>query len=141
MTPIINYLAVLVAAVAAMILGFLWYGPIFGKPWMKLMGYTAADMEKGKKEGMGKTYTLMALTTLVMAYVLAHSTEFAMYYTKTYGVTGGLMSGFWTWLGFIVPVVMGDQLWGSRPWKLFPITAGYYLVSLLMMGSILATWR
>ncbi|MBI3341870.1 DUF1761 domain-containing protein, partial [Candidatus Curtissbacteria bacterium] len=34
----INYMAVVAAAVVNMVLGFLWYGPLFGKPWMKMMG-------------------------------------------------------------------------------------------------------
>ncbi len=141
MTPLINYLAVVVAAAASIILGFLWYGPLFGKPWMKLVGMTKEKIDADKKKGMGKTYALMTLGTLVMAYVLAHTTEFAMTYTKTYGVTGGFMSGIWTWVGFVAPVKMGDQLWGNKPWKLFLIEGGYYLVSLVVMGIILATWR
>ena len=51
----INYLAVLVSAVSAMVLGFLWFGPLFGKEWSKAMGWTeeqmAAGREKMKKEG------------------------------------------------------------------------------------------
>ncbi|MBI4138832.1 DUF1761 domain-containing protein [Candidatus Uhrbacteria bacterium] len=141
MAPPINYLAVLVAASASMVLGFVWYGPLFGKPWMAIMGYTKETAEKMKQKGMEKTYALMTLGSLVMAYVLAHSTEFAMTYTKTYGVAGGLMSGFWNWLGFIAPILIGSQLWEGKPWKLFLITGGYYLVSLMGMGVILAVWR
>jgi hypothetical protein len=141
MNVAINYLAVLVAAIASIVLGFLWYGPFFGKPWMKIMGFTKESISKTKQSEMMKSYALMAVTTLIMAYVLAHTTEFAMAYTRTYGVTGGLMSGFWNWLGFMMPLHMHDQLWGGKPWKLFLITAGYSLVSMLMMGAILATWR
>lgn len=141
MTPPINYLAVFIAAIIAIVLGFLWYGPFFGKQWIKLMGFSKEDIEKGKKQDMMKSYALMSLGSLVMAYVLAHTTEFAMTYTKTYGLTGGIMSGVWTWVGFVAPVKMGDQLWGGKPWKLFLIEAGYYLVSLALMGVVLATWR
>lgn len=140
MIPPLNYAAVLAAAICSVVLGFLWYGPIFGKPWMKLMGFTAADMEKAKAKGMTQNYVLMALGSLVMAYVLSHALVFASTYLKSSGIEAGIMSGFWNWLGFIVPVVMGDQLWGGKSWKLFPITAGYYLVSLCLMGVILATW-
>ena len=140
MTPVINYAAVVGAAVASMVLGFLWYGPLFGKPWMAIMGFTKESMEKAKK-GMGKNYALMTLGSLVMAYVLAHSLIFAATYTKTSGMQAGLMVGFWNWLGFIAPVEMGAQLWGGKPWKLFVINAGYYLVSLCVMGVILALWQ
>ncbi|HVM91059.1 MAG TPA: DUF1761 domain-containing protein [Verrucomicrobiae bacterium] len=142
MTPVpINYLAVLACVVWAIILGSLWYGPLFGKPWMQIMGMKKGAMTPEMKRMMAKNYTLMAIGSLVMAFVLAHSTIFAMEYTKTYGLAGGLMSGFWNWIGFVAPVKMGDQLWGGKPWKLFCIDAGYYLVNLLVMGMILAAWH
>ncbi len=136
----INYLAVLVAAVASMVLGFVWYGPLFGKPWMKMMGFTQESMSAAKAKGMTTNYILMSLGSLVMAYVLAHALVFAMAYMKVSGWGAGVACGFYNWLGFILPVVMGDQLWGGKPWKLLPITAGYYLVSMVMMGVILAVW-
>lgn len=141
MTPPINYLAVIVATVVAMVLGFLWYGPLFGKPWMQLMGFTKESIEKAKGKGMGKTYALMMLGALVMAYVLAHSLVFASTYTETTGAIAGVMVGFWSWLGFVAPVMMGAQLWEGKPWKLFAIQGGYYLVSLVSMGVILAVWQ
>ena len=140
MTPPVNLLAVLVAALASMVLGFLWYGPLFGKPWMALMGFSKDSMDKDKAKGMTMNYVLMAVGSLVMAYVLSHVTSFAMAYMQVSGYMAGLSSGFWTWLGFIAPVAMGAQLWEGKPWKLYPITAGYYLVSLMVMGAILASW-
>ena len=141
MTPVINYAAVIVAMLSSVVLGFLWYGPFFGKPWMSMMGFTKDSMEKAKKKGMTTNYLVMMLGSFLMAYVLAHSLEFASVYTKTYGVTAGLMAAFWSWLGFVAPVQVGDQLWGGKPWKLFLITGGYYLVSLCIMGVILASWK
>lgn len=35
----INYVAVVLAAVANMILGFVWFGPLFGKLWILTNGY------------------------------------------------------------------------------------------------------
>lgn len=136
----VNYLAVVVAAVASMVLGFVWYGPLFGKPWMAMMGFTKEGMEAAKTKGMTMNYVLMALGSLVMAFVLSHVLVFAMAYMKVSGWGAGVSTGFWNWLGFILPVVMGDQLWGGKSWKLLPITAGYYLVSMVMMGVILAVW-
>jgi len=141
MTPVINYAAVIAAMLSSVVLGFLWYGPLFGKPWMAMMGFTKDSMDKAKKKGMTTNYLVMMLGSFLMAYVLAHSLEFASVYTKTYGVTAGLMAAFWSWLGFVAPVQVGDQLWGGKPWKLFLITGGYYLVSLCIMGVILASWK
>ena len=140
MIPSVNYFAVLVAAVSAIVLGFLWYGPLFGKPWMKLMGFTKESLEKSKKAGMTKTYVLMVLTTLVTAYVLSHVISFATAFMQTSGISAGLSAGFWMWLGFTVPILMDAQMWEGKPWKLFWINASYRLVSLSLMGAILAGW-
>lgn len=137
----INYLAVIVAAIAAMGLGFLWHGPLFGKQWTALMGWTPESMEAAKaKGGMGKTYAIQAIGALLMAFVLSHSLVFASTYLQSSGISAGLQAGFWNWLGFIAPVTIGVVLWEGKPWKLWFIQAGYYLVSLLVMGVILALW-
>src|SRR5258706_1426327 len=98
----INYVAVLIAAIVSMPLGFLWYGPLFGKQWMKLSGITEAKMKAGKKSGKANMgYGLMFIGSLIMAYVLAHSLIFASSYLKVTGISAGLMAGFWSWLGFV----------------------------------------
>ncbi len=38
----LNWTAVLVSAVLLEVLGYLWYGPLFGKPWAAAMGPAAA---------------------------------------------------------------------------------------------------
>lgn len=136
----VNYVAVLVAAVVNMVLGFIWYGPLFGTQWMALSGFKKEDMDKAKAKGMNKAYTIMTLGSLLMAYVLSHSLVFASTYTETAGVAAGFMVGFWTWLGFVAPVTVGTVLWDGKPWKLWFLNAGYYLVALVLMGIILAVW-
>ena len=137
----INYLAVFAAAVSSMILGFVWYGPLFGKPWMALMGMTPQKMEEAKARGMGKSYATMFVGSLVMSFVLAHSLEFASTYLHVSGVSAGLMAGFWSWLGFIAPVTLGSVLWEGKSWKLWFLNNGYYAVLLPLMGVILAVWK
>lgn len=140
----VNCWAVLLCAVVSMVLGTLWYGPLFGKPWMKMMGISQAEMEAGKKKGMkgmGKSYSLMFVGSLVMAFVLQHSLIFASAYLNISGVSAGLQAGFWSWLGFIAPVTLGSVLWEKKPWKLWALNNGYQLVFLLISGAILATWK
>lgn len=136
----INYVAVLVAAAAAMVLGFLWYGPLFGKLWMSLSGISASTLDAQKKKGMGSKYLVMIVGTLVMSYVLAHALVFASAYLKVVGVSAGLMAGFWNWLGFIGPVTLGSVLWEGKSWKLWGLHNAYQLLSLLVMGVVLALW-
>ena len=137
----INNLAVLVSAIVSMVLGFLWYGPLFGKTWMSLSGITPDKIEAAKAKGMTKGYILSFIGSLLMAYVLAHSLFFASFYLKVSGISAGLMAGVWNWLGFIAPVTLGSVLWDGKPWKLWFLNNAYYLVNLLIMGIILVSWQ
>ena len=133
----VNYLAILIAGVVSMAVGFLWYGPmLFGKPWMKLMGYAAESMEKAKKE-MGKTYTISFVLTLVTAYVLSHVMVLSQNFFHYDMLTTGLTSAFWMWFGFVMPVQATDTLFGGKRKKLVAINAGYQLASLLSMGIVI----
>lgn len=137
----INYWAVIVAGVASMILGFLWYGPVFGKYWIRLMGWSDQVVEEAKqKGGMWKYYLGALIGAFVMMYVLAHSIVFASAYFEQSGASAGLMAGFWSWLGFVAPVTLGSVLWEGKSWKLWFLNNGYQLVSLLVGGSILGGW-
>jgi hypothetical protein len=140
MVPV-NYLAVFFAGVLSMIVGSLWYGPIFGKSWARLGGMTPEKMEAAKAKGVAKSYVLMFIGSLLMSYVLAHALIFASAFMKTSGVPAGLMVGFFNWLGFIAPVTLGVVLWEGKSWKLWILNNGYYLISLLFMGVLLAVWR
>ena len=142
MVPV-NYLAVVVSAVLMMVLGGLWYGPLFGKQWIALVGFDAQKVADMQAKGMGamwKSYAFMALGALVMSFVLAHSIIFANAYLGTSGIAGGLQGGFWNWLGFMVPVSLGIVLWEGKSWKLWALNAGYYLVGLLIIGTLLSIW-
>jgi hypothetical protein len=136
----INYLAIIAAAVVSMVVGFLWYGPLFGKKWSEAAGFTPERMAEAKQKDMSSSYALMFVGALIMNYVLAHMLIFASSYTATTGAAAGLMAGFWSWLGFIAPVSMGSVLWDGKPWTYWFITAGYYLAVLLINGVILALW-
>lgn len=137
----INELAVLAAAVASMVIGFVWYGPLFGKQWMALSGMTKENIEEAKKKGMSKMYVLTFIGSLAMSYVLAHSLFFAATYLNVEGLNAGLQTGLWNWLGFIAPVTLGTVLWDNKPWKLWVLHNAYWLVTLTVMGVILAYWQ
>ena len=136
----VNYVAVVIAAVVNMIVGFVWFGPLFGKKWVSLMKFSPQHMEDAKKKGMNKLYVIAFIGSLLMAYVLEHVLVFASAYTHTTGISAGMMVGFWNWLGFVVPVLLATVLWEGKSWKLWVLNAAYYLVALLIMGSILAYW-
>lgn len=135
----VNYLAVLVAGVVNIIIGFLWYGPVFGKKWMAMMGMGQADIDAGKaKGGMGKSYFIAFVGSLVTAYVLAYIITISRIAGISSGVSGGLSSAFWVWLGFFATSVLASVLREKRTWSLYFLNVFYHLVNLLVMGAILA---
>ncbi len=138
----INYLAILVVAILNMILGSIWFGPLFGKVWMREANITPpAVMDEKVKKGMIKSYSLMFIGSLVMAYILSHFIYYAQTASGMTGAMSGVSAGFWSWLGFVVPTSIGVVLWEGKSWKSWAITYIYYLVALIMFGAILAVWK
>ena len=134
----INYLAILVASVAAMGVGFLWYSQIlFGKQWARLKGYTE-DSLRAEQKKMGKLYGLSFLATLLMAYMLAHVMELSNAFYGYGMLQSGITSAIFMWFGFVMPIQFTSQIFGEKKWKLFSIDTGYQLVALVVMGSIIS---
>ncbi len=130
----VNLLAVAVAAVFNMAIGFVWYSmSVFGKPWMKMLGLTKDDLEKAKGE-MGPKYGIMVVASLVMACVLAGIIQLAGSNT----VFGGAKVGFAVWLGFVATIGLNSYIFEKKPLNLYFINVGYYLVALVVQGAILA---
>ncbi len=135
----VNPLAILLCVIASVVIGSLWYGPFFGKQWMKIVGIEMPKTMTPKvKKMMMKSYGIQIVGSIVMAFVMAHSMVFAMAYLGITGVSAGLQGGFWNWLGFVAPVLLGPVIWEGKPWKLWFINAGYHLVNLCVMGVIIA---
>ena len=135
----IRILPVVVAAIACMILGFLWYSPVlFAKPWMILMGYDPNDKARldEMRKSAGKTYTLAFLASLISAFVLAKIIGLTTVNTALYG----MKVAFAVWLGFVTTVQLTGALFSKQPIKLYLINTGYQLVCYLVMGAILAVW-
>jgi hypothetical protein len=135
----VNYWAVLVSAVASMVVGFLVYGPLFGKQFMSAMGMDkmSPDQQAAMRKSAGLKYFYQFLASLVMFYVLA---GLIVWNFPTEGAKGGLIMAFWVWIGFIVPLKFGDSLWGGKM-TLFWIGIFNMLVTLLVGGAIIGAWH
>jgi hypothetical protein len=134
-TTMINYWAVLGGAIFLFVMGMIWYGPLFGKVWMKIMGaehMSKEEMAKMQKQMM-PMYALQVLLGLFTSYVMyAFVTMSGM----------GVMMGFWVWLGFTMPMAAGS-MWDTQKgmkMKKFLITAGYQLVTLLALAWAYTMW-
>lgn len=132
----INYWAVLGAAVANMIVGSLWYGPLFGKTWMKLMGFTPDSMRSMKMTPAQAMFGGF-ITALVMAYVLAHLVSLIGIVERS----DGLRLAFWTWLGLVATTQIGSVLWEGKSFKLFLLNTAQSLVSIAVMVWVLVRWQ
>jgi hypothetical protein len=135
----INLWSVLVAAIASMVVGFLWYSPLlFARPWMVLMGYDPEDKAKLKEmqKGAAKMYALAFVASLVSAAVLAKIIAITTVNSAFYG----MKIGFAVWLGFVTTVQLTQVLFAKQPAKLYLINTGYQLVCYLAMGAILTVW-
>ena len=135
----INYLAVLVAAIACFVIGFLIHGPIAGKLWMKLANITPTGKEK-----LSDMYGMMFknfIMNLLSAYVLAAVYLFAS--TSPYMGGSGAMNGaacaFWVWLGFLVTSTSMDVIWMGKSAKLWIFECVSSLLCFLTMGAIIAS--
>jgi hypothetical protein len=139
-TMSVNYWAIASGAVLSMIIGAIWYGPLFGKKWMEIVGVNPADLEARKKmqKSAGPLYAVQFVLTLFQVLVLAHlvaDTEIA----------GGLERSLWIWAAFIIPTLAGAVMWTNESAKLklarFLIQGGYQLVLFTIFGLLLQFWK
>lgn len=133
----VNFLAVVAAAIVSMIIGSIWYGPLFGRQFKQAMGMDTWSPEKQaeEKKKMGKLYFMQLIASLVMFYVLAAFVG----KTGDMGVSGGVVMGFWVWLGFVMPTQLGNSIWGGSM-TLFWIGTTNMFVTLLAAGAIIGAW-
>lgn len=134
----INYWVVFAAAVTSMVVGSLWYGPLFGKKFMAAMGMNEWTPEKQAemKKQMTLAYVGQFVASLLMFFVLAWYVGLSGHP----GALGGVNNAFWIWIGFVVPLKLGDTLWGGK-WTLFWLGIGNMFVTLAIGGAIIGAWR
>ena len=132
----INYLAVLVAAIAGFVLGGVWFAPqVFGTVWLKALGKKKEEMCSGNSPK--KAMAITAVTTWITAYVLA----VLIVALNISSAWGGAIAGLSIGLGIVATSMYSDSLFCNWPFKLVLIQAGHRVVYLSLMGGILAAWR
>jgi hypothetical protein len=126
----INLLAVLMAGIAHMLTGLVWFLPgLFGNDWVKLTGKDLKPASQWLFVGV--------LGHLCIAFVLA----FLINLAGTTTLMGGIAVGVLIWAGFIVTLEIGELIWEKIPFRLFLLRIGNHLVALSIAGAILAVWR
>lgn len=155
-----NFYAILVAALATMIIGMIWYNPkVFGNAWMNEIGMSE---EKAKSGNMLKIFGFALLFSLMIALSLpgaviheigaaqlnggdfnnAAYIEYAAacgekFRTFKHGALHGTILGVF----FALPIIGMNAMFEHRSWKYIFIHAGYFIVSLAIMGGIICAWK
>ena len=129
----LNWLAIIVAAVSAFVLGSLWYSPLmFAKRWMKETGITE---ESTKNTNMIKLFILAFILSLIASFFLA------MFIGVDAGGSFGAMAGFMAGLGWVFTFMGISYLFEARTLAHFLINSVYSIVSLTIMGLIIGVWQ
>ncbi|MDX8518871.1 DUF1761 domain-containing protein [Mesorhizobium dulcispinae] len=126
---VVNWLAVIVAAVVAWLFGAVWYTGL-SKPWLK-----AAKLDPATMKRSAVPFIVGFIAELVMALIL----------TLVVGaITGGepspiagLLFGFVLWLGFVATTLSVNHRYEGFGWDLTLIDAGHWLGVLLIMGAVI----
>lgn len=134
-------MAILVAAVAYIIVGFIWWSPaLFAKKWQAYMGWgslSKEEMDKKKKEAM-PAYMTSVVTALIMSLVFA-------FFLKAGGIGGDMVRAvrlaLVLWVAFVASTSLIDYTYGQRPKGLWWINYGYHLVAMIIMAVILSAWQ
>ncbi len=139
----INYLAICVSVFVMLVVGFLWFGPLFSKPWAKHMGME--DMEPPDGATMAKSMVLFALGNFLIVFTLAHAQ--GVWRAGAWGLSPDVSNNYlalnsagFTWLGFFLPNQISRVAWEGKKWGLVAINAGFDLVRLLIFAFVLAYW-
>lgn len=139
MSQLVNFWAILISMILSVVIGFIWYGPLFGKQWMELAGIKMPE-EKPGMSVMKKPILLSLIGAFFMSFALSFSIAFHDAFYSVSGYMPALAIAFMLWLGFIVPVYFNFAGWEGKPWKLFCINVSYWLVFLLLSASVIVAF-
>lgn len=129
--PAVNWLAVIAAALSMFVIGGLWYGPLFARPWQRAAGVSDEQLKAGN---MPLIFGVALALSLIMAANLAFFVNgLPLGTTVIYAVAAGLG---WAALGLSTVA-----LFERRPLSYHLINGGYLTIAFAVMGLILGLWR
>ncbi len=134
----INIFAVLVATLSTFLVGWLWYGPLFGKTWMNAVGLTEEQIQQGN---MLKIFGFAFFFELIMAFNLAVFLTGSPEATEMMNAKMGAFYGFLAGFGWVFFALAVNSLYEQKSWKYIFINGGYWTVTFTVMGLILGAWK
>lgn len=142
----VNYLAVLIAGIVPMVVGAIWYGPLFGKRWLGTMETTEEEIRKdfNPLKTYGASFVLALLTAFILAQLIARMGD-PMDVSSLPGSGGDSMVGLhlalMALIAFVLPVAYQSVAFEGRKAGLFWLSLGYNGVALIGQGMVIALWR
>jgi len=132
----VNFLSILIAAVAAWIFGGIYY-TVLSKPWLAAQGKTLEQCkaEQAGKSGMAKAapFILVFVGEFIMAWVLYG----ILVHLNMFTLRAGIISGAFCWLGFVLPTVTANYAFGGRKPMLTVLDSAAWLGALIIIGAVL----
>ncbi len=126
-----EFVEVLIAAVAAFLLGFAWYTALFGKAWQRETGITDEQAQSGMAITHGGAFLMMLLIAYGINVIVGlHALEDQ---TLEHGAFHGMLSA----AAFAIPAMVIHYLYQKKSIKLMLIDGGYLLLFFTVMGGIL----
>jgi hypothetical protein len=131
--PEVNYLAIVAAAVAAFVLGGLWYSPaLFGKAWQREVGLSDEELKRGN---MARIFGTALVLSLVASFV------FALFLGPRPSMPLGIGAGFAAGLCWVASSFGMNYLFARRSMKLFLIDGGFHTLQFTLIGTVIALWH
>lgn len=132
----VSWTGIFLATVAAMVIGSVWYGPLFGKKWMKIVGLKKKDMQQDSWLPMVAMLGLALAQAVILAHFIAYAANF---YFDFGGWVVGILTGLWAFAGFVAPVLISNTMFAKGSTELLKINLGNQFVTLLVIGIILGS--
>lgn len=130
----VNYLAVVVAGIAAVVIGFLYYGATgFRARWLAMVGRTVAPGDRPAPAS--------ALVGIVVALVNAWGLAVL---ARTVGATSAgdaVVLGLFVWLAFMATLAAATVAFEERPWALWVLNNVHHVIAQVVMALIVTLWR
>jgi len=134
--PSINYIAVILATLSSMVVGFVWYTPrVFGKLWMRLSGVTP-----GNGQSAVRPIIITIVVSFITAWVLAGAVDISFHFYGGSFLLNALFTALILWAGFTATRFITHDVFDKRPWQLTVLNIVHELVTLLIMAVIIGVW-
>ncbi len=135
--PSINYLAVLAALVASMVIGFVYYHPaVLGRVWMRLVGHTEGSAQGGSP----LLYPVVIVSSFLTAWALAGATFLAHEFYDGSFLISALVTGWILWLTFTVARMLVHDLFDTRSLKITALSVLNEFLIITAMAVIIGVW-